>query len=149
MSFPFADVLFPVADQVITKENLVALNKGLNLYREDDEHKNVVANIQLTEEENPSFVLEIIDETIIGDIDITINDLDNYSLEQEGFVIRATDSKRPELELKMIVTNPVDLDTEYFRMKFIIRKTKTVKCAKCVKTLVDVTLIAPKLLQVL
>lgn len=124
-------------------ENTIpCLKKALKKYTNNE----LSANIQLdvTNPNLPVFVLEIFDDTLFENIDINITNLNDYYCTKEGFIIRAVDDNCPELELKMILTNP-DNDREWFRLRLIIRERKI--CSKCVKELINVTLIGEKLFE--
>lgn len=112
------------------------ISKQLNVKKDS-----IYANIQLdvTNQNFPVFILNILDKSIIEDF--SIDNLVDYSSTKEGFVIRGQSS---DIELKLILTNPV-LDNEWFRLNLIIRKIKiTNKCNKCVKDLVNIVLVGVK-----
>lgn len=100
--------------------------------------------LDITNPNLPVFKLEILDDTIIGDLILDIPDLSDYSSTLEGFVIRGTDNKCPNISIKLILTNPVR-DDELFRLQLIIRDTKIGRdCKRCNKDLINIELIGQK-----
>lgn len=100
-----------------------------------------IASIQLdvSNPNLPFFIFEILDDSIFQNINI--DNMTDYAIFKEGFIIRAIDSKNPNISLKLVLTNPKN-DTESLRLQLIVRKTKISKnCIKCVKELVNIQLI--------
>lgn len=98
--------------------------------------------VNTTDPNNQFFIIQITDDSIFGDLNINIPNLTEYYLTKEGLIIRGFDEILPNIEIKLILSNSDN--NSLFKLQLLIRKTITIKCQKCTKTLIDIQLVGEK-----